>query len=315
MFDIEMEILHQVSLQDYVRSKLFQGTVEVLKDKNRYFNVLPYDNDTRVTLGDNKSVSPADAKNYINASHILSQNCGLNARVDYIATQAPVAKSVTDFWNMVWEQDTRIILMLTDFQETRAASKVDKAMLYWSEKINDPYPSKPDQKETRPLTITQIKPPKEAKHITRTEDYALRWFTVERGGMKRSIVHMQFLSWPDHGIPEKFRDYFEIYRFEREALLKSVSPGVKPKVLLHCSAGIGRTGTFAAIDMIWDGIEAASANRNQYQINVFEVVRKLRTCRPGMVQTKSQYQFISTFLLSYLQSKKYIHSGLEEKKE
>jgi len=254
---------------------------------------------------------------YINASLIDSQSIvGPGTSVDYIAASAPVTESFCDFWRMIWQQDVRIILMLTKEYEADAQKKkpIRKAHKYWPDQTETPdFKAGLAEKinpKTAPtdLVVTQ-KDYRLVHNGGNKQEISIRVFVIKHTKLNqdREITHIQYSGWPDHGVPDEkdqtFMNLLQEYRQCRTKWLQAADTKGKPKVVLHCSAGIGRTGTFAALDMILDLIEheLKSSNLNP-SFNVFDCVRKMRICRPGMVQTKDQYAFIARFLKRCLQS-------------
>lgn len=220
-------------------------------EKNRYADVLPYD-DSRVKLS-----KPDD---YINAS-IIPQH-SLNKT--YIAAQAPLPHTFGDFWDMIWEQDVGMVIMLTRFIEKRKV----KAHCYW-----------PSLNSTISFGSTTISC---TSVVEECEGLTIRTFLLSRGDDSKYVKHYHFLNWPDEGVPSEdntaFRDLVEFLRCEQGT------------ICVHCSAGIGRTGTLIAIDII-------QARLGDPKLRIRDVVNELRSFRMGMVQTKEQYIFIHSVFL------------------
>ncbi|KAM4050513.1 receptor-type tyrosine-protein phosphatase alpha-like [Anomaloglossus baeobatrachus] len=228
--------------------------------KNRYKKVVPYDN-SRVILGSGTSGS-----DYINASYID----GYRAPKVYIATQGPLPETVADFWSMVWQESSSVIVMLTALEEQ---NKV-KCHCYW-----------PDLTQTfGDITVSLVK-------VVQTGAIITRSFSLKKAQsmVQMTVEQLQYLEWPDHGVPRTSSGLVQLV----EQMNRSNTPGSGP-VIVHCSAGIGRTGTFVALDIL---LKMARAVR---KVNVFGCVLRLRKNRVSMVQDKEQYIFLYDGLLETL---------------
>jgi protein tyrosine phosphatase len=259
----------------------FDGPEDARRRKNRYIDVLPHP-ENRVKL-------PLDLYNtndYINADFIPGGKIFPRVPYSYIAASAPVANEGSiDFWLMVWDKECGLILMLTDLIE----NKTKKADLYW-----------PRGGDTMTYGSVRVRP--EALAMQFPHFSVRRFFLSHANDEKneREVTHLWFTAWPDSNIPQNsLFDFIRTYRGYRELL------DTKCPILCHCSAGIGRTGCFIAIDLILDSIssEVCGLEENNHfpSIDIFRVVSKLRTYRMGMVQTLSQYLFIYHFLQSCIQ--------------
>ncbi|XP_046562129.1 receptor-type tyrosine-protein phosphatase T-like [Haliotis rubra] len=228
------------------------------KIKNRFLALYPYD-ESRVVL--------ADGEDYINANYIG----GYDDTQKYIATQGPKPGTVTDFWRMVWQEDVTQIVMLTRLMEMNKK----KSAKYW-----------PDATKTESYGNVQVN----NKDVATRADYTISTFLVQCSGVERTVTHYHFTSWPDHGVPSAPA----LVNFWR--LVKQGDMGRGPMVV-HCSAGVGRTGAFLSLDYLMD--EAESNNR----VNVNMCVGKMRQNRMNMVQTESQYEFVHDVVLEALHSR------------
>jgi len=238
--------------------------------KNRYMNVCPA-NDFRVKLIKDKNAE--EGADYINASYFNNKK--------YIIAQAPVEESFEDFWVMVCEQKISLIVMLTKFIENGYI----KADEYWPEKENS--------KTYGEITVT-----KEEKGDAKSDIVVIRHFKVTRKGQAPiSVTHMHYVQWPDHGTPteevEAFTKFFDLYKDQYAKLKINNAP-----VLIHCSAGIGRSGVFVLIDTLVDMLDKTES------IDIFEMVKTLRKHRPGAIQTDQQYAFIFEFIAEKLKHSK-----------
>lgn len=240
------------------------------KPKNRYKNILPFD-DTRVVLQN------ADgSKGYINANFIRVDEEGLfdtepSACKVYIATQGPLQNTIGDFWQMVWQEKCRVIVMTT--REVERSKP--KCCRYWPDERN----------ETVEHAGFKVKNVGE----TTTGDYTLRELELTDVPTSefRVIYHFHFTAWPDHGVPGDpgcALNFLEQVNSKQD----SSGPDVGP-IVVHCSAGIGRTGTFIVIDMIVDEIKRKGL---ACEIDIMKTIRMVRRQRSGMVQTEAQYKFV-----------------------
>ncbi|XP_077323168.1 receptor-type tyrosine-protein phosphatase epsilon-like [Lithobates pipiens] len=236
------------------------GQAEENQAKNRYKKVLPYD-DSRVVLRSGPSRS-----DYINASYVN----GYKAPKLYIATQGPLPETLADFWSMVWQENSSVIVMLTGLQEK---NKV-KCECYW-----------PEQSHTYgDITVSVQK-------IIQTGAVTIHSFSLKKvqSTVQMTVEHLQYLRWPDHGVPRNTSDLVQLI----ELMNKCHTPGAGP-VIVHCSAGIGRTGTFIALDIL---LKMAHSTK---KVNVYNCVSELRKKRVKMVQEKEQYIFLYDALLEGL---------------
>ncbi|XP_078484648.1 receptor-type tyrosine-protein phosphatase F [Ciona intestinalis] len=241
------------------------SSLEVNKPKNRYANVIAYDH-SRLTLSPIDGVPGSD---YINANYIS----GYRRQNAYIATQGPMRETLSDFWRMVWEQRSTIIVMMTKCEE-RCKVKCDQ---YWP---NEGY-------ETYGLIgVTLVD---EIELAT----YCVRTFTIIKNGVneRREIKHFQFTAWPDHGVPEHPTPVLHFMRRVKAFYQPDAGP-----IVVHCSAGVGRAGCFVCIDAMLDRM------KHEESIDVYGQVTCMRAERNYMVQTEDQYIFIHDALLEAINS-------------
>ncbi|XP_058158548.1 tyrosine-protein phosphatase non-receptor type 3 isoform X5 [Dasypus novemcinctus] len=228
-------------------------------DKNRYKDVLPYDT-TRVSLHGNED--------YINASYVNMEIPAANLVNKYIATQGPLPHTCAQFWQVVWDQKLSLIVMLTTLTE-RGRTKCHQ---YW--------PDPPDVAEHGGFHVR-----------CRSEDctiaYVFREMLVTNmeTGEEHAVTHLQYVAWPDHGVPDDSSDFLEFVNYMRSLR------GDSEPVLVHCSAGIGRTGVLVTMETAMCLIE-----RN-LPVCPLDIVRKMRDQRAMMVQTSSQYKFVCEAIL------------------
>jgi len=227
--------------------------------KNRYPDVLPYE-PTRVRL----QTCPND---YINANYISETH-----ERSYISCQAPLPQTFDDFWSMVWENNVSIVVMLTRFLERRRI----KAHCYW--------PNEQNEVETfGNISVQLVK----AKSVG--PDIIIRKFAVAHAqfGEAREIVHIHYTEWPDCGVPTSTQSIRAVLVLMDAYQAKF---GSDSSVVVHCSAGIGRTGTLIAIR------QYLNLCKRGYLPKISDIVRDLRNQRMGMVQTREQYEFIHRVL-------------------
>ncbi|XP_061186056.1 tyrosine-protein phosphatase non-receptor type 4-like isoform X1 [Saccostrea echinata] len=232
--------------------------------KNRYRDISPYDQ-TRVILKE-QNVSGGD---YINANYVNMEIPGSGIVNRYIAAQGPLPKTCTDFWQMVWEQHSSLVVMLT----TKVEKGRVKCHQYW-----------PEMYETMDYGLLQITCVKEEE----TPSFAFREFNLTHAetNEERHISHMQYIAWPDHNVPDDPADFLEFVLRVRQRRMGMVEPTV-----VHCSAGIGRTGVLITMETAMCLIEA---NQPVYPLSI---VRQMRDQRAMLIQTATQYKFVCEAIL------------------
>lgn len=236
---------------------------------NRYFDALPYDFNRVILKEGDLDVIPEDG--YINASHLSSQH-GEQPSWRYIAAQAPVEKTIPHFWAMVWAQKSAAILMLT--QEVENGFR--KAHTYIPDVGHEA-----DYGGIAVLVQT-------SEQIGR--DIIHRRITIARGAVARDVDHYQYHAWPDRGVPTSTWPLRQLARLLDDTDAHAAGPAI-----VHCSAGIGRTGTFCAVDIELRRLRAmhpSDITSAPQIIEVYDLVGQLRKQRPGMVQTTPQFLFI-----------------------
>ncbi|KAM4861601.1 receptor-type tyrosine-protein phosphatase C isoform 2-T2 [Thomomys bottae] len=236
-------------------------------NKNRYVDILPYDYN-RVELSE---VNGDAGSNYINASYID----GFKEPRKYIAAQGPRDETVEDFWRMIWEQKATVIVMVTRCEEGNR----NKCAEYW--------PSMEEGTRSFGDIIVKINEHK------RCPDYIIQKLSITNKKEKaagREVTHIQFTSWPDHGVPE---DPHLLLALRRR--VNAFSNFFSGPIVVHCSAGVGRTGTYIGIDAMLEGLEAEG------KVDVYGYVVKLRRQRCLMVQVEAQYILIHQALVEYNQ--------------
>lgn len=198
----------------------------------------------------------------------------------YIATQGPLAHTRNDFWSMVWQENCYVIVNTTKEIER---SK-NKCFRYW-----------PDCEKSNKYGHVTVRTISEKQ----TSNFTLREFELtheDEEEQSRSVFHFHFTAWPDHGVPS---DPSCVLDFLHEVNEKQDSLEVRGPLIVHCSAGIGRTGTFIVIDLLLDQIKRESVN---CEIDIQRTILELRAQRSGMVQTEAQYKFVYLAVQQFVRS-------------
>ncbi|KAM9421681.1 receptor-type tyrosine-protein phosphatase kappa-like isoform 25-T25 [Salvelinus alpinus] len=229
------------------------------RTKNRYGNIIAYDH-SRVIL---QPMEDDPSSDYINANYID----GYQRPSHYIATQGPVHETVYDFWRMVWQEQSACIVMVTNLVEVGRV----KCYKYW-----------PDDAEVYgdfKVTFVEVEP---------LAEYVVRTFTLERRGFNelREVKQFHFTGWPDHGVPYHATGLLSFIR-----RVKISNPPSAGPIVVHCSAGAGRTGCYIVIDIMLDMAEREGV------VDIYNCVKALRSRRINMVQTEEQYIFIHDAIL------------------
>merc|ERR1719422_2138954 len=227
--------------------------------KNRYKDISPY-NATRVKL------TECPTGDYINANHVVMEVPGSGIVNRYIATQGPLSSTCIDFWYMVMEQESPLVIMLTTVVERGRVKchkywpALDSTVLYGSISVTCTREENKDSFSFRDFTLVEVE-----------------------SGTERPVSQMQYLSWPDHGTPSDTVEFVEFVENVRDFREKSAT--VAPTIV-HCSAGIGRTGVLILMETAACLIEANQA------VYPLDLTRTMRDQRPAMIQTPSQYKFV-----------------------
>ncbi|XP_056451779.1 receptor-type tyrosine-protein phosphatase F isoform X3 [Gadus chalcogrammus] len=236
------------------------SNMEVNKPKNRYANVIAYDH-SRVVL---TSVDAVPGSDYINSNYID----GYRKQNAYIATQGPLPETLSDFWRMVWEQRSNTIVMMTRLEE-KSRVKCDQ---YWPVRGTETYGM---------IQVTML-------DTVELATYSVRTFALYKNGSseKREVRQFQFMAWPDHGVPEYPTPILAFLR-----RVKACNPSDAGPMVVHCSAGVGRTGCLIVIEAMLERM------KHEKSVDIYGHVTCMRAQRNYMVQTEDQYIFIHEALL------------------
>ncbi|XP_063777978.1 receptor-type tyrosine-protein phosphatase N2 isoform X2 [Pseudophryne corroboree] len=228
--------------------------------KNRSVSTVAYDHN-RIILKAEKSHDHSD---YINASPIMDHDPRNPA---YIATQGPLPATVADFWQMVWENGCVVIVMLTSLAE----NGVKQCYHYWPDEGSNLY---------HIYEVNLV-----SEHIW-CEDFLVRSFYLKnlQTNETRTVTQFNFLNWNDHGVPASTRSLLDFRRKVNKCYKGRSCP-----VIVHCSDGAGRSGTYILIDMVLNKMAKGAK-----EIDIAATLEHLRDQRPGMVQTKEQFEFALT---------------------
>ncbi|XP_033646232.1 tyrosine-protein phosphatase non-receptor type 5-like isoform X3 [Asterias rubens] len=231
--------------------------------KNRYPKILPNPS-TRVVL---PSIPNDTISDYINANYIRGYD---REPMAFIATQGPMVHTFTDFWRMAWFSEAPIIVMVTKLKE-RNKNKCDK---YWP----------PQQGIYGDIEVNVLE-------VNRNDDYILRILNLKYLEESRQMLHYWYTSWPDNKAPENPLTLLEMIKEVQISRADNSLP--KGPVVVHCSAGLGRTGCYIGISVGMRQLE------EEKMVDVLGIVCQMRQDRGGMIQTNEQYEFVHQALCMY----------------
>ena len=285
-FDQEWRMLEQQDRQNFKPADI--RVSQQFRHKNRYNDILPYDRD-RIKM---HTFDPRAPDNYINASLL---KCLLPGSPDFIACQGPLPTTGGDFWKMVKQQRVRVIVMVTNCVE---GGKV-KCDQYW--------PGEDGRTNSFPKCSLG-----NAVDITKTGEQAMdgwieRHFTIveHHPDNTRSTRHIQqfhFTAWPDRGVPASSVQFIKVLhatmaaQFKCQQEAKSAGEAKVPPCLVHCSAGVGRTGTFCAVYAALNSLPMIGKN-GVTELNVVQLTKTMRMSRRFMIQSQPQFEFTYNTIL------------------
>lgn len=236
--------------------------------KNRYDNVVPWDT-TRVRLSVLPDGKPCD--DYINANFVA----GYLQEKKFIACQGPKDNTCNEFWQMMWEQNCSTIVMVTNLVE---ANKL-KCHQYWPG----------DDKNVGESAKFGV-------YLVTTVDVKIRTFYIVRTFKlqyldypPRIIRQLHYIAWPDFGVP---KNAHEMLLFRRRVV--AANPPHSGPIVVHCSAGVGRTGTYILIDAAMEQLQAEA------KVDLFSFLTNMRKSRMMLVQTDAQYTFAHAVILEHI---------------
>lgn len=239
---------------------------EAQRSRNRYIDILPYD-DTRVSINGNPE------SDYINASYV---HIGMPPHsYSFVCSQGPLPQTIEDTWLMVLEQQIRVIVMLTSLEEGGRR----KCALYW------PTAAAPTLDLAR-VAVRYVSAEQHAPGILITTLELIH----KQSNTRRTVSHVHYTAWPDHGVPAQPTEFLSaiscVAALQSAGATTAAAAAQVPPVLVHCSAGIGRTGVFVVTTVALDKLA------RQLIPDIPEILRVARAGRAGMVQTADQYAFI-----------------------
>jgi len=227
------------------------------KKKNRYPDKLPYDHN-RVILN---ALVNATNSDYINASTVTDHD---PRNPSYVVTQGPLGQTVSDFWQMIWEQGCVVIVMLSRLQD----NGYQLCTRYWPEEGSEQY---------HIFEVHLV-----SEHVW-CEDYLVRsvYLKNTRTGETRTVTQFHFRSWPAHGVPSSTKALLEFRRKVNKSYRGRSCP-----IVVHCSDGVGRAGTYVLIDMVLNRL-----SKGCKEIDIAATLEHIRDQRGGMVQNRQQFEF------------------------
>jgi len=260
-FETEYEELEAGSTDQILNGDFSSSLTKINLPKNRYRNILPLER-TRVRLLNLEGIESSD---YVNANYVGADLRGERA---YIVTQGPLDSTTPDFWRMVWEQNVSIIVMLSTFVEDGKS----KVFPYFPQDHND---------MDAGFFVVSL------QNIQDETQLILRQFSIKlrHTGETRFVSHLQYVAWPDQGLPKDTKGFRTIID-EADRLNNSNGPTV-----VHCSAGIGRSGVFCVVHSIITKLKALLCASFDTTFNIQETLIRMRMDRIALVQNKEQYVF------------------------
>jgi len=248
------------------------SALQLNRSKNRYTSFRPLD-ETRVVL---ETIPGIECSDYINASFVAGETPN-----SYIACQAPMDSTTSDFWRMIWEQGCGVIIMVTDLEHNKTSQ-------YW--------PSEGEVLRFGQLLVCH----KKNFELGEIDVHSL--LVKNDGGSEfgetREIIHLQYRHWPDFGVPSSTKVLRDLISLSNKFKTRATEVyNLGGPMVVHCSAGVGRTGAFIACHMTLEQL------RNNQSPDIKQIVRSIRNQRQGMVRTQEQYALIYAVLFDAMRSK------------
>ncbi|VDN04040.1 unnamed protein product [Thelazia callipaeda] len=265
------------SLKAFTPSLISQTAFDRNKDCNRYHNVICYDH-TRVVLNFNV---PPD-KDYIHANYVRTLLCNLSN--NYICTQGPMDTTVNDFWRMVWQEKSKSIVMLC------------KVVECGKQKCSQYFPL--NHGETKQYGKVVVQNVRKTSSPSEKVFEAIQMNVCVKGNPTFALTLFRWLDWPDFGVPTSGMGMLRI--------LRQIRDQPRSTAIIHCSAGVGRTGTIVACEICLRILLEGK------HLNVLDVIKEIRTQRAGAVQTEGQYIYLHRTLCEYINAKKIARDKIAE---
>jgi receptor-type tyrosine-protein phosphatase gamma len=269
--ELEFKLLRRLTENQMYTSNFRDYNPEIVK-LDRYNPVVPFKH-SMVRLHQ-VTESGGDAETYINANYITSSR--KSESKTFIATQGPLESTRGHFWRMVWENQVSVIIMLCKCKE----GGKNQSDQYWNQEL-----------EVDNFKIVQTDETDFASNLRRR---TFKMKPCEGESQERTVTHYQWTAWPDHGTPSE--EDVNIMEKLVDIIYETRTSNPLSPVVIHCSAGIGRSGTLVAIYNLDIILRECVSNLDNVKLSVFGVVRRLREQRWGMVNTSDQYSFIYKFV-------------------
>lgn len=288
-FSDEFERLEKLAW-DTIERRTSVAEIPSNRRRNRYKDIFPFDYN-RVPVFPYKISGDSEPSDYINASFVSDVFSG--APQKYIAAQGPGQDTTPAFWSMIWQYNVRVVVMLTNVVEVTDRFTSIKCNKYWPDSIGD-------AKKFGDLKV-QLFDRAEAPN------YCVRKLDVTKvggvAGENRVIIHLQLTDWPDRAALGHAGHLVQLVQLTQVMLNTGTTAPQAPggPLLVHCSAGVGRTGTFICVDHIINNINSHSNPTSE--VDIFHTVYQLRKQRVYMVQTREQYEYLYKCIQHHLEMK------------
>jgi len=249
------------------------------KKRNRYNDIVPFDSTRVRVLPPYKIDGDEEASDYINASFISDVRDGTPNK--YIAAQGPGDDTTPAFWSLIWQYDVRVVVMLTAMVDSRGV----KFNSYWPTTLGE-------RKKYKDISVQLF-------DVAEAPTYVVRKFdlTKQHCSTNRVIVHIQYTQWPDRLAPSSCQELIQLVQLTRVMYNQFANKTCETQspILVHCSAGVGRSGTYICVDQLMSALDSNLSS----EIDVYHTVYQLRRDRRYMVQTKAQYEFCYRCIAKY----------------